>query len=126
MVEGYFELCEKVDALRCPLAGFKKGTRKTVIDLLVSLHDRLLLVSSDKIVGLVTFYDYKETFMELYMAQENGTGLPKLPHNISTVMALHSSSPLIRDLPALEARKPGLQSCAQRKGKLRSTSRNIV
>jgi len=64
--------------------------------------------------------------MELYMAQENGTSLPKLQQNFSTVMALHSSSPLIRDFPALEVRKPGLQSYAQRKGKLRSTSRNIV
>jgi len=36
MAEGYFERSEKVGASRCPLAGFKKGTRKTVIDFSVS------------------------------------------------------------------------------------------
>lgn len=62
MVEGYFNICENVGASRCPLAGLEKGAKKTVMDLLTSLYDRPLPVSSDKIAGLVTFYDYKETF----------------------------------------------------------------
>lgn len=62
MVEGYFEICEKVGKSRCPLAGLEKGAKATVMDLLISLYDQPLPVSSDKIAGLVTFYHYKSFF----------------------------------------------------------------
>jgi pimeloyl-ACP methyl ester carboxylesterase len=62
MVEGYFEICEKVGKSRCPLAGSEEGAKKIVMDLLSSLYDRPLPVSSDKIAGLVTFYSYKSFF----------------------------------------------------------------
>ena len=57
--EGYFEVCEKVGESRCPLAGLEKGAKETVMDLLGSLYQRPLPVSSDKIAGLVTYYNYK-------------------------------------------------------------------
>jgi pimeloyl-ACP methyl ester carboxylesterase len=61
MVEGYFEICEKVGKERCPLAGSEKGVKKTVMDLFDALYERPLPVS-DEIPGLVTFSDYKSHF----------------------------------------------------------------
>jgi len=59
MFDGYFEICDKVGAERCPLAGLEKDSKTTVLDLLSSLYARPLPVSSDEAAGLVTYYDYK-------------------------------------------------------------------
>ncbi|MCJ1357966.1 MAG: hypothetical protein MMC33_007963 [Icmadophila ericetorum] len=62
VLEGYFEICEKVGKLRCALAGSEKGVKKTIMDLLSSLYDRPLPASTDNFAGLVTFYNYKSFF----------------------------------------------------------------
>lgn len=64
MVDGYFEICEKVGKTRCPLAGSGKSVRSTVMDLLDSLYERPLPVSAPDVKGLVTFYNYKSFFYE--------------------------------------------------------------
>jgi pimeloyl-ACP methyl ester carboxylesterase len=67
MVEGYFEICERVGRERCPLAGGLEGegAKEAVMDLLMRLYERPLPVissGSGQTAGLVTFYDYKEFF----------------------------------------------------------------
>ncbi|MCJ1326207.1 hypothetical protein MMC10_002871 [Thelotrema lepadinum] len=62
VMEGYFEICDKVGESRCALAGSKKGSKKTVMDFLSALYDRPLPLKGGDQIGLVTFYAFK-TFL---------------------------------------------------------------
>ena len=62
VMEGYFEICDKVGESRCALAGSKNGSKKTVMDFLSALYDRPLPLRNRDQVGLVTFYAFK-TFL---------------------------------------------------------------
>ena len=82
MVEGYFKICEKVGKSRCPLAGLEKGAKDTVMDLLTSLFQRPLPVSSENIAGIVTFYDYKSFLYETLYRPKSWPRFAEITANI--------------------------------------------